>query len=245
MKNPVPICGQSDKRNQEYLEKYTPEKYFTSLVRHKNPIILDIGAHQGESIRFFKEIFPNGIIYSFEPDPDNFKILEECCNSFDNFGGRSYCFNKAIADKQGTMRFYRQNISHLGGLLPINKMSKDSLGYASKAANEPIDVEVTTLDLFCSEMEVPNVDIMKIDVQGYEVNVLMGAIHMLTKTSCCTVEVSLYDFYEKSSSLLQVEQLMHDAGMKLWDISKLSKNPKNFRTDWVELVYINGTMIID
>lgn len=54
MKEPVPTCGQSDKRNQEYLENYTPEKYFTSLVQHNSPIILDIGAHQGESIRFLR-----------------------------------------------------------------------------------------------------------------------------------------------------------------------------------------------
>lgn len=150
-----------------------------------------------------------------------------------------------MADKKGIMRFYRQSISHLGGLLQINKMSKDSLGYAANATNESIEVDVTTVDIYCSDMNIESVDIMKIDVQGYEVGVLLGAKKMLSKTNCCTVEVSLYDFYEKSTSLLKVEEIMQDAGMKLWDISKLSKNPKNFRTDWVELVYVNYTTAKD
>lgn len=242
MENTVPVCGQSDKRNQEYIENYTPEKYFHSLVHHDSPVILDIGAHKGESVRFFKDIFPSSIIHSFEPDPENFKLLEKCCKSYKGLEkGNCHSTNKAIAEKKGTMRYYRQSISHMGGLLPINKSSEDSLGYAESATNEPIEVNVTTVDLYCSKMNIEEVDIMKIDVQGYEVGVLLGAQQMLSKTSCCTVEVSLYDFYEQSSSLLKVEKIMHAAGMNLWDISKVSKNPKNFRTDWVELVYVSST----
>jgi len=241
MKNPVPICGSSDKRNQEYLVNYSPEKFYSSLVPDRTPLILDVGGHKGESVHFFKEIFPKCSIHSFEPDPENFKELENCCKTYYKLVGDCFAINKAIADQNGSMHFYRQSISHLGGLLPINKKSNDSLGYAANATNVPFEVEVITIDHYCSEMKIKNVDIMKIDVQGYEVGVLLGAKKMLSKTNCCTVEVSLYDFYEKSTSLLKVEEIMQDAGMKLWDISKLSKNPKNFRTDWVELVYINNT----
>ena len=84
-----------------------------------------------------------------------------------------------------------------------------------------------------------SIDILKIDTQGYEVGVLVGGKQMLKKTSCSIIEISLYDFYEKSTSILEVEQIMQEAGHSIWDISKVSKNPKNFRTDWVELVYRN------
>ena len=103
-------------------------------------------------------------------------------------------------------------------------------------------MDITTLDRFCSEEKIDDIDILKIDVQGYEVGVLRGASSILNKTRCCTVEVSLFDFYEQTSSLLQVEKAMQHAGHSLWDISKISKNPKNFRTDWVELVYINNNV---
>jgi FkbM family methyltransferase len=244
--NPVPTCGSSDQRNQEYLVNYSPEKYYQSLVTTPAPIIFDVGAHRGESVRFFREIFPGSKIYSFEPDPDNFKYLDDVCQSLTSQAsvgeGSCLAFNLGVAETEGTLPFYRQSISHLGGLLPINYKSQDSLGYAAKAPNQLIEIEVTTVDRFCHGQGIKAIDILKIDVQGYEIGVLTGANQILKQTSCCTVEVSLYDFYEGSTSLLQVEQLMQQSGHRLWDISKVSKNPRNFRTDWVELVYRNHVL---
>lgn len=146
--------------------------------------------------------------------------------------------NQAVGDQSGVVHFFKQDISHLGGLLPINKRSEDSLGYAEKTLNQSISVQAITLDQFFIENRLQHIDLLKIDVQGFETAVLNGAKKVLQKTSCCTVEVSFYDFYENSSSLLLVEQAMQNAGMILWDISKVSKNPKNLRTDWAELVYV-------
>jgi len=241
MKSLVPLCGESDERNDEYLQEFSPEKYYKSLVKNSRPVILDIGAHHGESVRFFKGLFPNSNIISFEPDPDNYRILKSVCQEYSVKGGCA-AINKGMGDKEGVLPFYKQTISHLGSLLPVNTSSVDSIGYAANAKNKPIQVDITTLDRFCSEEKIDRIDILKIDVQGYEVGVLRGASSILKKTRCCTVEVSLFDFYEQSSSLLQVEKPMQHAGHSLWDISKISKNPKNFRTDWVELVYINNNV---
>lgn len=87
MKNSAPKCGSSDKRNAEYLQAYSPEKYFRYLIQKESPVIFDIGAHKGESARFFKEIFPKSRIYSFEPDPENFIELEKCCAEVNAFSG--------------------------------------------------------------------------------------------------------------------------------------------------------------
>ena len=246
MENAAPKCGSSDKRNAEYLQAYTPEKYFRYLIQKESPVIFDIGAHKGESVRFFKEIFPESRIYSFEPDPDNFIELEKCCAETNTFyGEKVFAINKAVGEISGVASFYRQSISHLGGLLPINKSSKDSLGYAEKAINESFSVETITVDQFSAEVNLDHIDILKIDVQGFEVGVLRGAMEMLQKTSCCTVEVSFYDFYEQKSSLLLIEQEIQAAEMMLWDISKVSKNPKNFRTDWAELVSVRNNFAKD
>lgn len=240
MKSAAPKCGSSDARNHEYLKSYSPDKYFKYLIKKSAPVIFDIGAHRGESVRFFKEIFPEGQIYSFEPDPDNFPELEKCCAEINGCSGGCFPINKAVGEVSGPAVFYKQSISHLGGLLPINNASTDSLGYAQRALNSQIKVETTTVDQFSQNINLDLIDLLKIDVQGFEIGVLRGAKRMLHKTNCCSVEVSLYDFYEKQTALLLVEQEMQQAGMKLWDISKLSKNPKNYRTDWMELVYVKN-----
>lgn len=237
-----PKCGSSDSRNQDFLENYSVEQYFKNMVDTVTPLIFDIGAHQGESVHFFKEIYPSSCIYSFEPNPDNFQILETVCSSYNSKSYEGYCksINLALAEKNGVLPFYKQSLSHLGGLLPINNQSRDSLGYAEKAQNNITNVKVVKLDDFCKEFNVQFIDILKIDVQGYELYVLEGAENILKKCQYCIVEVSLYDFYQKSTTLLDVEILMNKSGLKLWDISKVSKNPKNLRTDWVELVYKNS-----
>ena len=73
----VPLCGESDNRNKEYFSKYTPIKFFDHFIRKNNPLIIDIGAHKGESVIFFKSIFPDCSIISFEPDEDNFSELKK------------------------------------------------------------------------------------------------------------------------------------------------------------------------
>lgn len=231
--NPVPKCGTSDKRNTEYEKNYSSKLFFDNLLPTESPIIFDVGAHKGESILFFKNIYPSAQIYSFEPELTNFEELLKVAKR-----NNTLAFNLAIAETDGEIPFFKQDISHLGGLLPINKESSDSLGYAKSAKNEPLIVNAISLDSFCQQNNIDYINLLKIDVQGYEVGVLKGALHILKNVDCCTVEVSLYDFYQNNSSpFLEIERLMTESGFNIWDFSKISKNPKNLRTDWVEVVY--------
>jgi FkbM family methyltransferase len=230
---PVPKCGSSDQRNLEYQQNFSPKKFFDNLIASASPIIFDVGAHKGESVLFFRDIYKTAKIFSFEPEPSNFEALAIVSKQND-----ASAFNVAVGDADEVAFFYRQEISHLGGLLPINHGSTDSLGYAARAKNEKIEVKKIRLDTFCGENGVKHIDILKIDVQGFEVGVLKGAEKTLENTDCVTVEILLYDFYQSQGSpFLNVEQIMSNAGFILWDVSKISKNPKTLRTDWVEVVY--------
>lgn len=229
----VPICGQSDARNEDYAEKYDPRLFFSYVGIDKDaPLIVDVGAHQGESIHFFRSIFPKAIIHSIEPDPDNFAILEKIASQQD-----VKTHNLALSEQNGSTSFFKQSISHLGSINPINKDSKDSLGYARNAVNQEVEVQCMTLDQFFESEGIASIDILKIDVQGHEASVLRGGGSALLKTTCVMVEVSLYDFNKNSEGIFGVEQIMKKFGFELWDISKISKNPLNLRTDWIECVY--------
>lgn len=230
-------CGTSSQRNLEYEKNFSPLVFFSSLITNKtSPLVIDVGAHRGESISFFKNLFPNSEIFSFEPIKENFDILSEIASQ-----ERTHVYQMAVSDFCGKTTFYMQDISHIGSLQPINNSSTDSLGYASRATNAEVEVLVTTIDSFCTEKHINHVDILKIDVQSHEVAALRGALNTLKFTDCVSIEISLYDFYKtKNSSLLEVELIMNQSGFKLWDISKVSKNPKNFRTDWIEAIYIRN-----
>ena len=102
--------GEFDKRNKEYKEKFDRRKIIQDSVFSEEPTIFDIGGHKGQSINYLKELFPGAIIYSFEPDPDSFKILSK---------KQSRCikvFNLAISDKVGHASFYKNKIILCGAM---------------------------------------------------------------------------------------------------------------------------------
>ena len=124
---------------------------------------------------------------------------------------------------------------------PNKCYSVDSLVCASKAQNLEIKVEVTTLDKVISGLKESSVDILKIDVQGFEVGVLKGARRALNKVKVVMIEVSLYDFYGNSKSTwFDVNKILEESNFKLIDAAKVSKNSKNLRTNWVELIFIRS-----
>jgi hypothetical protein len=78
-------------------------KYEPHLCRansNRKLIILDIGAHVGESILFYKKIFRNPVIHSFEPCPTNFKKLRKLSSA------DVYTHNYALAEKVGESIFF-------------------------------------------------------------------------------------------------------------------------------------------
>jgi len=232
--HPNEFLGSSEARNEDYKKHFDYHKYFSRLVKNDNPIIFDVGGHLGESIIFFNSIFPGSTIYCFEPDSDNFQKLTEHFVS-DNV----FYFNIALSDEVGAYDFYKQDKTHLGSLYPVNRKSKDSIGYAKNALNQKTTVKTTTLDEFSTENSINRIDILKIDVQGAELKVLLGAKNTLNNTKCISMEISLFDFYgNQKDSFAKITQILSEKGFFLWDIMKISKNPQNFRTDWIEAVYL-------
>jgi FkbM family methyltransferase len=236
-------CGEFDKRNDAYFEKFSEVEYFARLIygednleagrasRGEAVTIFDVGAHKGESAEFFHEVFPQARIFSFEPTPNNARIIIE--KKMPNV----FVQTIALSNFEGTAEFNVQDITHLSSLHKINLSSESSMGYAERESHTSIDVEVTRGDLFMRENDIEYIDLLKIDVQANEVSTLDGFSSNLASISVVFVEVSMYDFYEKRSSILRIEETLK--GFELYDIYEISKNPKTLGTDWTTLVYKN------
>lgn len=234
--------GQSKSRNNEFREKFTRERLLQHIVTATEPVILDVGAHHGESVAYLKPLFSKASIFSFEPDPDSFDIL-----SASAIDGVSY-FNLALSDVDGTASFYRNKISHTNSLFKVNLDSRDSIGIANATAendtqyfegfNEEVKVATARLDSFTKQHSIGQIDLLKIDVQGAECRVLMGARESLKNTRAIVMEISFFDYYEHQTTFMDVEQILSPLGFRLFSISEISNNPMNGRTDWAEVVYL-------
>ena len=234
--------GEAQNRNKTFQEKFSREKIIASTLQKENPIILDVGAHHGESVVYLRKIFPESMIYSFEPDPESFTILSK--KRFK----RHVCFNLAVSEYTGKSFFFRNKISHTNSLYEINTNSSDSISireekeksgkdYLTKI-NKKIEVDTIRIDDIVKKEGIDTIDLFKIDVQGAEVQVIKGAIASLKLTTAIIIEISLYDYYKNRTSFYDIEKLLLPAGFKLFSILELSQNPMNGRTDWVESLYI-------
>ena len=224
-------CGESDGRNDIYLENFSEEKFFQMLIPETNPLIIDIGAHFGESVEFFHSIFPRAEVFSVEPDPESYaKLLELVPDS-------TKAINAAIGAEAGTKTFYQYDKSHLNSLYAINKSSEDSLGYAESCEEKNVEVRCLSLDDLIIELCIVDrkINLLKIDAQGGEFDILTGGQKALQNVENITLELNFFDFYSKKNTFLEIEQLL--PCFELYSITKVSQNPKNFRTDWAEVFY--------
>jgi FkbM family methyltransferase len=83
-----------------------------------------------------------------------------------------------------------------------------------------INVECRTLDRVCYESGVDSIDILKIDVQGAELDVLNGGISMLTTGAVGMIylEVTLAESYVNQMKLRDLLEFLEPKGYRLWDI---------------------------
>jgi len=106
-----------------------------------------------------------------------------------------------------------------------------------KKMNIPIKVECKRLDSYINQVKIKKIDLVKIDTQGHEVKVLKSLGTKLKIIDNIQLEIMLYDFYDIQTSFYSIEKILRNYGFKLYDICYISKNPKNLRTDWVDVIY--------
>ena len=126
----------------------------------------------------------------------------------------------------------------------MNKLKKKKDTTAVQNYNDSLNherlVDIIRPDDYMNQNNINKVDILKIDTQGYEPEVLDGFGERLSDIDVVITELMFYDYYERSLSFTDIEKYLLPAGFQLYDISHISKNPMNGRTDWVDVIYFKN-----
>ena len=145
-------------------------------------VVLDVGAHIGSfTLKAAKEVGAEGRVVSFEPSSENFKLLT--LNVGSNHYTNAKVFNVAVGSEPGTAKL------HLGNRRGTNSLLSD-------ASEEQIGIEkvdIRTLDSVADELKLNKVNFMKIDVEGFELEVLKGARNILS-SSHPSIAMETHDF---------------------------------------------------
>lgn len=119
------------------MEKRENDFNYQPLLLKHDPVIFDVGANQGQSIRRFKTIFQNPKIYSFEPTPELSFKLDQAFAQDKNVT----VIPKAVSDKKGQVSFNIYDTKETGVGNSIHHLNPS---YAAKLLGT-VEVEAITL----------------------------------------------------------------------------------------------------
>ena len=179
------------------------EVNFIRILSKFNPrYCIDIGANKGDYSRMLLGL-PGTKVVAFEPLPMAFKSLEAMRNEFPD---RFECFNFGVADKEAVLTLhFGEGDSELASF----SSEVNSVGYVGKNNVNKVEAQVVTLDGFLEEREAEEIDLLKIDTEGYENEVLMGAAKTLRNNPPKFVQVEFnHHHLFRSHSLYSLSKLL-------------------------------------
>jgi FkbM family methyltransferase len=130
-------------------------------------VIFDVGANEGQTALYFSRHFRRGKIYCFEPVSAVFDLLLDNCNR-----PNIMCFRQALGDEDTIKRIFKS--ASYNGVASINGAKQGHLSHEE-------NVQVTKGESIHKALGLSTIDLLKIDTEGYELNVLKGFGSLLTE----------------------------------------------------------------
>lgn len=156
----ITLCGHE---GDSYFDHAAPDEPFFFAVRSlpKEAVVFDIGANIGMTAVIAAKT--GAQVYAFEPDPNIFPSLVATIKANSS---SVEAFNMALGADEGSLSFFSNPASASASHL----VTKDTLGHAATS-----NVQISTIDAFAKAHRIDRLDFIKIDVEGFEVDVLRGA----------------------------------------------------------------------
>ena len=191
-----------------------PQPHWRSLLGlERRPIrtVIDIGAFNGDTARFFRRQFPQATIHCFEPQPQQFQALQQWAESQGNW---VTCHPQALGETNG-----RTIIQTYPQMPRYASLRSPSEAWTAKYSRTrplqavPVTIEVRRLDDVASELILVDDILVKIDTEGFEREVLSGGLGVLSRATACIVEVSLEQRFPNQTDFRDLLDLIGTAGM--------------------------------
>jgi len=182
-------------------------------------IIFEIGACEGEDSIRYSKLFPNSTIYTFEPLPENKKLILENFKKYNvdnahlyeialsNFDGETdFHVSSANQDLLSEYQNVNWNFGNKSSSLLMPEKHNEEINFIK--FENLIKVKTTTLQIFCNNLNINIIDIIHMDVQGAELMVLKGANEYIDKIKVIWMEVSDLEYYKGQPLAKEVESFM-------------------------------------
>jgi len=188
--------------------------------------IIDVGAHKGGWSRDAHEVFPKCAFTLIEPQIEMKPYLDRFCS---------------LAK---SARWHLAGAGATQGELPLT-ITPDAAGssfvypeHAAKEAGlERRLVPVVTLDAICEQSTQAVPEIVKIDAEGFDLEVMRGSQNLIGVTELFFLEVPLFDYWPTDLSFHTAISFMREHGYEPYDITDLNRRPSDWALALAEIAF--------
>jgi 2-O-methyltransferase len=175
-----------------------------------NPVIVEAGAHMGYDTFGLSKLWPRGTIHAFEPVPNIYSELCDRVKSCKNV--RTY--NVALGEREGEVPMYVSS-GNSSGSSSILKPTKHLEFFPEVSFDETVNVKLTTFSQWAKDAGVKNIDLMWLDMQGYEVNALKGAGDIMRQVRVIYTELCSDELYQGLTTRNEYIAFLQSLGFQL------------------------------
>jgi FkbM family methyltransferase len=219
---------------EDYINSPLPiQKVLLMLFDQNSKLtIFDIGACEAEDSIRYSNLFPESIVYAFEPLPANY---QKCLLNIQKYKKQNIkIFNLALANQVGESNFYvssgrpegteNENWDYGNKSSSIFPPNIENQNHEWLKFEEQIVINTDKIYNFCSEHAIESIDFIHMDVQGAELEVLQGADDIIKNIKAIWLEVESIQLYEDQPIKEDIEKYMKSNGfVKLLDtVGKVS-----------------------
>ena len=208
------------------------ESYNKEIVEIKDPFrdmrvllsgiqvssICDIGAFHGDISVKLSKLFPSAKIYSFEPYSRSFEILRTKGLQNSNI----IPINCALSSSNGEFNLHINAQDSANSLSPTGEMGKKYQSWQTETVSTEI-VQVLTLDSWGKRNSLKEIEVLKLDVQGFELSVLKGAQDYLeSSVRLIYTEIEFVKIYKDNCLYFELEDFLRQHDFELFQLYNLT-----------------------
>lgn len=210
------------------------EKTILAAMKYQNnkQIIVDVGGADGTTPKIFLKYFPQNLIYVFEPIKEN--IIE--LKTLQSKNNKIILIPKAAGNITGNSKINIAERITSSSIFNLNPDKNSEVFKDILTSNSTEDIEITKIDLELPEDA--DVLILKIDVQGFELEVLKGGISSLMRTIFIVLEMNNHDGYKGSPKYFELDEFLRKQNFILFDIFPSNKD-NGILKEW-DTIYFNS-----
>jgi FkbM family methyltransferase len=202
-------------------------------------VVVDVGANEGQTARRVLQEFPRATVHCFEPSPETFESLQQ------NIGSdpRVHFEQLACGSKVGSVDFHITANHWCSSVLAPSDLGKRFYGdwYNTR---QVVKVPMTTLDAWMVERGIVRVDVLKVDAQGYDLEVLRGATHLLARgVKAINCECQFAPEYEGCATFSQIDQFLASQGYALHQLHEVHERGNEQQTTYGDGLWLRTDVL--